>query len=333
MRLQSASFHSLGVVLIAYICSLLIGCAGVISESAPSVEESRFIQQIAELKSGMGRDQVHSIMGHPYVSSEHLKFEIFQSIGEFTEYIGVPPIPIPWLGYLTQDYIPVLLVVYYDDWTVKDYEWDLYRESETYDKKNVLIELEGYTLVRTDPKLAGMMLFAPSEVSEKVLLEPLLGNVCVLYLVMPDQPIAREDTQLNPGLTKLFLNEKLFLNMNGFPYSSRGIQNYWVGIISDTVFIGFQLPEGLHELEIRGNSNVVKEDTIKGSFTCVAGQVNFAHIRAEMIDVWSEQGWRLGYRYGIKGEIYISKSWPKEIKDRRQILMYRDIWYGLEHQK
>ena len=331
MSLQNVSLKQRKIIIIVCGCLLLIGCAGVISKSDPSEEASFFIQQSMELKSGMRRADVHLMVGSPYVSSESLKFDIFQNKGMLTEYVGIPPIPIPFFGYMTQEYIPILFVTYNDNWTVKSYEWDIYRESGISKRKNVLMELDGYTLVRSDSNLTGMMLFAPAEVSEQELLKPLLSDQCVLYLIAPDQPIEQVENQYYSGLTKLFINDKLVLNFSGFPYSRHLLHTYyWLGVISDTVYIGFELPEGVHELELSGH---VKEDSIIGRFKCVAGKANFANIRTDIIDVWSEKGWTLGYRYRVKGEIFISDNWPKENIGRRQILMYRDTWYGLEYQK
>lgn len=315
------------VIAIAFGSVLLIGCLGVVIQSEPSTEVSSFIQQSMQLKSGMTKAEIHSMVGTPYVSSEHLKFDIFQVIGDRKDHV-VMFLPALWF-YETQEYTPVLLVTYHDDWTLKDYKWEFYDESETGDRKNLLIELDGYTLIHIGFDLTGMMLFAPAEVSEQVLSEQLLNGRCVLYLIAPDQPIEPENKRYNPLLTKLFINDKLLINWGGFPYSSRLSLKYWEKVISETVFIGFQLPVGEYELELKGNVR----SSIKGSFTCVAGKANFANIRAELVDVWSDEGWTFGHRYRVKGGIYMSENWPKEIKDRRQILMYHDTWYGLDYQK
>jgi hypothetical protein len=328
MKLHNVFPQTLKLIVVTLGCLLLIGCVGFVTQAEPSEEVSLLFQKSKELKLGLTKTEVHSIVGVPHISSEHLKFDLFQVVSERKEH-AIAILPPLWV-YKNKDYTVVLFVTYHDDWTVKDYKWELYDESKKRDRDSVLIMLDGYTLVRTEPKLTGTMLIAPAEVSEKALIEPLQGDGCVLHLAVPNQPVALEDTSFQPSLIKLFINEKLLISLEGIPYSGYLPQKYWEGKISDTVFIGFQLPEGVHELELRAYN---KKDSIKASFTCVSGKVNYAHVRAEVIDVENEEGWKLFYSYRLKGEIYISESMPKEIKDRRQILIYRDVWYGLDYQK
>lgn len=319
---------------------ILIGCADIVSKSDPSDEATILIQQSMNLQRGMTKNEVHAIVGLPYNKSEHLKYEVFQFTGEYKEYWGMFPIPyVPLLGYQTKAYIPVLLVIYNDDWTVKDFEWDLYRESSSSDREIAYIELDSYILVRTNPDFTGLMLIAPAKVSEHAILEPILEDHCALYIIVPDQPMKKEIRHFVPLNSELFLNNYPLVHPYHFP---KNYIAYIAGLnhasdlyeleTKNQEFIAFQLPEGIYKLELRGSTGSVigaPIDSAKGKFTCVAGKTIFADIRVEFID---RGNWKWS-KYRIEGEISISDHWPKETKARRQVLIHRDESYGLDYQK
>ena len=321
------------VIVIGHV--LLIGCADIVSKSDPTDEATILIQQSMNLQRGMTKNEVHAIVGSPYKKSEQLKYEIFQFTGEYKEYWGMFPIPyVPLLGYQTKAYVPVLFVIYNDDWTVKAFEWDLYRESSSSDRKFAHIEIDGYTLMRTQPSFTGLMLLAPTEISEQAI-ETNLKDHCTLYMIVPEQPMKEESKQFVPSYSELFLNEKLLVRPYLFP---KNVMSYWGHAWGENVqeddadeeFITFQLSEGVYEIELRGSSKGSVKGSAKDKFTCVAGETIFADIRVEFID---EGHWRWQYRYRIEGKIYITNHWPRETKSRRQVLLYRDEWYGLDYQK
>ena len=56
---------------------LLVGCADVIRTSEPTEGVTSLIQQSMELKPGMHRSEVKSMLGEPYKTSSHLRYEIY----------------------------------------------------------------------------------------------------------------------------------------------------------------------------------------------------------------------------------------------------------------
>lgn len=327
MKKQSSCFLSLRLVGITFFFALHIGCGDTVKRVS-SEEASQFMQQSTELKYGMKRDQVHSMIGIPFVSSDYLKFDIFENVGEATDYYGSAGERIRMFGTDTNVYIPMLFVIYNDDWTVKGYERSLYRESHRGESLNALIELDNYTLYRTTPSSAGLMLLAPPEISEQAILEPILEDNCALYVIVPDQPMEDKNQKWVPSDSELFLNGKPFIHPYHFPSNSP----YFISTLGTTAykqFIAIVLPEGVYEIELRGSNGAVK-GSAKNKFTCVGGTTIFADIRVDFID----EGWlKWKYRYRIDGEIYITNHWPSETKIRRQVLMHRDEWYGLDYQK
>jgi hypothetical protein len=265
-------------------------------------EASRaFLANMTQLRAGMSRSEVQTILGEPVLASENSKIEIYSNHDQQVDVELLVPVIVE-----RSEVVSAILVLYDDGWNLEGYAGDYDVE---YLIKDIYIHEMGHTL--TMPVLSGQFLvLAPPGRPNERNDELETNNGCRLRVIVPDligRPIER--------VTGVALNGERLFTFGGL-YGDN--LHHPVRMAEEPLYVELELPQGHHSLSLLTLG--VDEGAVDARFDCESGTTLTAQIIAQI----DHPKWQ--FKAFLTGEILISDSWPPFLEGRR-ILLHHNTWF------
>jgi hypothetical protein len=262
-----------------------------------------YLQLVDDLKPSTSRENVHSTLGSPYQTNEELRIELYRLTGEPHGHKPLNPLPYEYTM------ISFILVLYDDNWKIKSAKGDY--DVHGYSSSDINIQLDGYRLVKLS-STDNPLLIAPFTVSEQATMKTPPGDICYLFINIPEESINRPFASVR----WLFLDNKQILDFSEF----WGINTIYPNkeIISESLFVRMEISKGPHTLELRSEHKI--EGEVETEFQCSGSKSIVANINAKISHP------KLQTKDYLEGKISINDIASGTLKGRRQVLFHHGKW-------